>query len=239
MIYLSKYNILLFDVDDTILDFRKGEHKALHALFTELNIKDIEKVIDDFRFINSGLWRDLENGLVTRDYVLNERFSILFNKYGRLVDGKVIEDRYRYYLNMQHETISGAYSLLDSIYKKYRLFIITNGVSETQHKRLEDAKLMKYFERIFISDEIGFQKPMTEFFKAVAKDIPDFNLESSLVIGDSLNADIIGGTNYNLDTCWFNPNMKENNTNIKPTYEISKLSDIYRILDQGALEASN
>ncbi|WFA10175.1 YjjG family noncanonical pyrimidine nucleotidase [Tissierella sp. Yu-01] len=228
---MNKYTTLLFDIDDTILDFKAGEQKALDALFTELNIKDKEKVIDDFKLINSGLWRDLENGLVTRDYVLNERFVILFKKYEKVVDGKVMEDRYRYYLNMQHEVISGAYDLLESLCKHYRLFIITNGVSETQHKRLNDAKLNKYFDGIFILEEIGFQKPMKEFFDAVVKRIPDFSLDSTLVIGDSLNADILGGANYNIDTCWFNPYIKENNTDIKPTYEIYKLSDLFKVLD--------
>ncbi len=227
---MNKYNTLLFDVDDTILDFKKGEHQALNDLFTELQINDIEKIINDFKFINSGLWKDLENGLVTRDYVLNERFTILFKKYNKLVDGKEIEKRYRYHLNMQHEPIPGAYDLLESLYKKYSLYIITNGVSETQRKRLSDSKLYKYFDGLFISEEIGFEKPSKEFFNAVATRVQDFNIESTLVIGDSLTADILGGANYNMDTCWFNPQMKKNTTKIEPTYEIYNLMDLINIL---------
>lgn len=230
---MNKYNILLFDVDDTILDFKKGEQQALDALFTELNLNKSNRdiLIEDFKLINSGLWRDLEKGLVTRDYVLNERFYILFKKYNKLVDGKEIEKRYRYYLNMQHEPITGAYDLLESLYNNYKLYIITNGASETQHKRLKDAKMDKYFDEIFISEEVVYEKPMKEFFDAATKQIPDYNPNTTLVIGDSLNADILGGLQFNLDTCWFNPHLKENNTEIKPTYEISKLSDLYEILD--------
>jgi 2-haloacid dehalogenase len=92
---MDRYNTILFDLDDTILDFTKGEGVALNALFKEMNIDGIDSVINDYRIINQSLWHDLENGKVTRDYVLNNRFFLLFKKYGKIVDGEEIELRYR------------------------------------------------------------------------------------------------------------------------------------------------
>jgi 2-haloacid dehalogenase len=229
---MKKYNTLLFDVDDTLLDFKKGEDIALKELFNEMNIDNIDRVIEIYKELNHSLWKDIEDGKLTRDYVLNNRFSILFDKFNIEVDGKNIEDRYRHFLNLQHECIEGSIELLEKLYKSYRLYIITNGVSETQHKRLRDSNLTKYFDKIFISENIGAQKPSMIFFEAVMKYIPDFDKDASLIIGDSLNADILGGINAGIDTCWFNPSMKENATDITPTYVIHKLKDLYEILSK-------
>ncbi|MDF2587547.1 MAG: yfnB [Anaerocolumna sp.] len=228
---MKKYNTILFDVDDTILDFKKGEKEALTALFKELDADKKENIMDEYIKINQSLWRDLEKGKVTRDYVLNNRFYLLFQQFGIEVDGEMIENRYRYYLDLQHECIDGATELLESLYQNYRLYIVTNGVSKTQYTRLGDAKLEKYFKEIFVSEDIGYQKPAKEYFEAVINRIPDFDYEKSIIIGDSLTADILGGNRIGIDTCWFNPHKKDNDTEIKPTFEISKLSDFYKILD--------
>lgn len=227
---MKKYNTLLFDLDDTILDFTKGEKVALTALFEEMNMSNVQDIIDDYVVLNKSLWRELEKGKVTRDYVLNNRFSMLFNKYNKHVDGEEIEKKYRYYLDLQHEYIDGAEEILKDLCKDYKLFIITNGVSNTQFKRIKDANIERCFTEIFVSEDIGYQKPAKEFFDAILKKINDFDLRKTLIIGDSLTADIGGGISAGIDTCWFNPNRIENLTDIKPTYEINKITDLYDIL---------
>ncbi len=225
-----KYNTLLFDLDDTILDFTKGEKKALTGLFKEMQVKDVQKAMDDYVVLNKSLWNELEKGNVTRDYVLNTRFSMLFKKYNIDVDGDQVEKRYRHYLNLQHDYIDGAEEILRDLCKNYKLYIITNGVSDTQFKRIRDANLEQCFENVFVSEDIGYQKPAAEYFKAVINKIPGFDLRKTLIIGDSLTADIAGGARLNIPTCWFNPQNVENYTDAKPIYEIHKLSDLYEIL---------
>lgn len=228
--HMNKYKILLFDIDDTILDFKKGEDAALSSLFREMNLEDIDAVKEDYKVINHALWLDLELGKITSKYVLDNRFSLLFQKYNQTVDGNYLESRYRYYLGLQHELIDGSKELLISLYPDYKMYVVSNGISKTQYQRLKDADLEEYFIKIFISEDIGYQKPMTEFFTAVKNQIPDFKPEETLLIGDSLTADILGGLQAGIDTCWFNPNQKLNHTEVKPTYEIQSLKDLYRIL---------
>lgn len=225
-----KYTTLLFDLDDTILDFTKGEQIALTLLLEEMNVENIQDVIAEYVVLNKSLWKEIEKGTLNRDYVLNNRFSMLFDQYGKKVDGEKVEERYRYYLDLQHDFIEGAQEILKDLHKLYNIYIITNGVSKTQLKRIKDANLEEIFTDIFVSEDIGFQKPAKEYFEAVIKKIPDFNLRKTLIIGDSLTADIAGGIQNNIDTCWINLNKVENLTDIKPTYEIYKLSDLYELL---------
>lgn len=225
-----KYTTLLFDLDDTILDFTKGEQIALTSLFEEMKVENIKEVINEYVLLNKSLWKEIEKGTLTRDYVLNNRFSMLFNKYNKLVDGEKFEKRYRHFLDLQHELIDGAEEILKDLCKTCKIYIITNGVSKTQLKRIKDSKLEEIFTDIFVSEDIGYQKPAKEYFEAVIKKIPDFNLRKTLIIGDSLTADILGGMQNNIDTCWFNLNKSKNLTHIKPTYEIFKFSDLYEVL---------
>lgn len=225
-----KYTTLLFDLDDTILDFTKGEQIALTLLFEEMNVENVQDIIDEYVVLNKSLWKEIEKGTLNRDYVLNNRFSMLFDKFGKQVDGEKVEERYRHYLDLQHEFIEGAQEILEDLCKLYKIYIITNGVSKTQLKRIRDTKLEEIFTDIFVSEDIGFQKPAKEYFEAVINKIPDFNLRKTLIIGDSLTADIAGGIQNDIDTCWLNLNKVENLTDIKPTYEIYKLSDLYKIL---------
>lgn len=227
---MKKYSTLLFDLDDTILDFTNGEQVALTKLFEEMNINDVQMVINDYVVLNKSLWNNLEKGLLERDYLLNHRFSMLFKKYNIEVDGEEIEKKYRNYLDMQHDCIDGAKELLNNLFKEYKIYLITNGVSKTQLKRIKDANLEHYFTEVFVSENIGYQKPAIEYFNAISKKIRDFELGKSLIIGDSLTADITGGISAGIDTCWFNPRHIENLTEIKPTYEINKLNELYKIL---------
>lgn len=225
-----KYNTLLFDLDDTILNFTKGEQIALNLLLKEMNVENAQDVINEYVTLNKSLWKEIEKGNLSRDFVLNNRFSMLFEKYSKQVDGEKVEKRYRHYLDLQHELIDGAEEILKDLCKNCKIYIITNGVSNTQLKRIRDSKLEKVFTDIFVSEDIGYQKPAKEYFDTVIKKIPDFNLRNTLIIGDSLTADILGGIQNNIDTCWFNLYKTENLTNIKPTYEIFKLRELYEIL---------
>lgn len=228
---MKKYQTLLFDVDDTLLDFGSAEKEALRLLFKEQNITLTTEMEECYKLINQGLWRAFEEGKMERDQVLNTRHALLFQEYGHEVDGVLLEQKYRSYLEEGYQLVQGAFELAFDLQHQYDLYIVTNGVSQTQQKRLQASRLYPLFKDIFVSEESGFQKPMKEYFDYAFARIPNFSVDEALIIGDSLTADIQGGQLAGLDTCWFNPTMKLNNTNIVPTYEIQKLDELYGILN--------
>jgi 2-haloacid dehalogenase len=151
-------------------------------------------------------------------------------EYGQVVDGALLEKSYRRYLEEGHQLVNGAFELITDLQNQFDLYIVTNGVSKTQDKRLRASGLHPIFKDIFVSENTGFQKPMKEYFDYVFERIPHFSVEQGLIIGDSLSADIKGGQLAGLDTCWFNPQMMPNDTGIVPTYQIQKLDELYRII---------
>jgi 2-haloacid dehalogenase len=228
---LKKYRTLFFDADDTLLDFGAAESLALSLLFKDQKITLTAELEGHYKELNQGLWRDHEEGKIERDELLNTRFSLLFKEYGKEVDGVLLEKNYRRYLEEGHQLVNGAMELVNDLQHKYDLYIVTNGVSETQDKRLRASGLHPFFKDVFVSEDTGFQKPMKEYFDYVFARIPNFTLEHGLIIGDSLSSDIKGGKLAGMDTCWFNPKMKTNNTDMEPTYQIQTLEELYQILN--------
>lgn len=228
---MKKYRTLFFDVDDTLLDFGAAEKAALQLLFKEQNITLTSELEGHYKRINHGLWKQFEEGTLDRDEVVSTRFSILFNEFGRVVDGTELENKYRTYLELGHQLVNGAFELIAELQHEYDLYIVTNGVSKTQDKRLRDSGLFPLFKKIFVSEDTGYQKPMREFFDYVFAKIPHFDANHALIIGDSLDSDIKGGRQAGMDTCWFNPKLKQNNTDIIPTYQIQKLDELKWIIN--------
>jgi 2-haloacid dehalogenase len=228
---VRKYKTLLFDVDDTLLDFGAAEQLALRLLFENQDIPLTREIEARYKVINQGLWRAFETGEIDRDTVINTRFSLLFKEYGQDVDGVLFEHRYRTFLEEGHQLVEGAFELVTNLQNDFELYIVTNGVSKTQDKRLHDSGLYPFFKGIFVSEAAGCQKPMKEFFDYVFARIPVISPDEVLIIGDSLSSDIKGGQLAGIDTCWFNPEMKKNKTGIIPTYQIQKLDQLYSVLN--------
>ena len=128
------------------------------------------------------------------------------------------------YLSEGAYLIGDTYKVLEKLSKKYKLYVITNGVAKVQYPRIAKVGIDKFFTNVFVSEEIGYQKPKKEFFDYVANNIEGFNKEEAIVIGDSLSSDIKGAIEYGIDTCWFNPNKNECELNI--TYSITSIDEI-------------
>lgn len=226
---MKSYQILLFDVDDTLLDFKAAENYALQKLFSEHNVVLTDDIKQFYQEMNQKLWSSFEKGELEREELLHTRFSILFKKIGLTLDGVHLDNLYREYLEESAVLIDGATSLLQKLAKQYDLYVVTNGVARTQFIRLNNSNLSTYFKDIFVSEEIGYQKPMKEFFNHVFEKIPHCSADKTLIIGDSLTSDIQGGINAGIDTCWFNPKGPINATPL-PTYEISRLQSLESLL---------
>ncbi|WP_211750216.1 YjjG family noncanonical pyrimidine nucleotidase [Paenibacillus sp. Marseille-Q4541] len=229
---MSTYKALFFDVDDTLLDFCAAENNALQLLCKDQQLAFTQETETSYKTINQQLWRAFEEGKLSRDEVINTRFSLFFKEWDQEVDGILMERTYRSYLEQGHQLIDGAMELLTQLQHKYEIYIVTNGVSRTQDIRLRSSGLHPLVKQIFVSEDTGFQKPMKEFFDYVFDRIPNLVPSEGLIIGDSLNADIRGGQKAGLDTCWYNPNRVVNQTEVKPTYEIQSLQQLYPILEK-------
>lgn len=224
------YSTLLFDLDDTLLDFKAAEDQALQKLFTHMNMTLTPEIQKQYKTMNHQLWRDYEQGKLTRSEVTNGRFQKLFAALGKIVDGPKLDQQYRHYLTQGHQLLGNSHAIIADLANKADLYIVTNGVSETQYKRLEDAQLLPYFKDIFVSEDTGYQKPMPEYFDYVVNRIPHFVAQKALVIGDSLTSDIKGANNAGLDSVWLNPKSKQLLPDVKPTYEVKVLEQLYPIL---------
>lgn len=225
-----KYEMLLFDLDDTLLDFEANERESLEKLFTDNGFAFNKEIFDTYHRINKELWNGYEKGTLDLNEVLNTRFSKTLHQLGQTVDGVLWEMQYRTLLGQGYQLMEGAYDLCQQLSKSHRLFIITNGVTETQLNRLRLSRLHPFFEEIFTSQELGYQKPAKEFFDYVKEHIKEFKADKALVIGDSLSSDIKGGYLAGIDTCWINRKNTENTSGIPITYTITKLPELYSIL---------
>ena len=223
------YSILLFDLDDTLLDFKEIETSALRRLFEQHGYVFSDGLWQVYNTVNKGLWQEYESGSLSLNKVLNTRFSETMSKFNVAVDGALWERQYRQLLGEGHQRISGALETCQKLSQSYRLFIITNGIRETQIKRLKMSGLYPLFEEIFDSESVGYQKPSKDFFEFVVKHIDNFDMGSALIIGDSLSTDIKGGRQFGIDTCWFNRHAKSNTSEIQATYTIAELTQLFDI----------
>ena len=224
------YKTILFDADETLLDFSAAQYDALTNLFQMHGHVINDSIRDKYNALNISLWQAYEKGEMSRDEVLNTRFQLLFHQLGYEVDGELYEKEYHLELNKGHQVIPGALQLIEALKNTHNLYIVTNGVADTQYDRLTASGLLPYFKEIFVSEVVGYQKPKIEFFQYVFDRISDFNKEQTIIIGDSLSSDMQGGINAGIDTCWYNPNSLETTLKLPITYEIKDLSQVLNIV---------
>ena len=227
------YKFLLFDLDHTLLDFDTAEDVALTQLLKEEGVTDIQAYKDYYVPMNKSLWKDLELKKITKQELVNTRFSKLFSHFGIEKDGVYLAERYQFYLAQQGQVFSGAMELLDSLIDRgYELYAATNGITAIQTGRMVQSGLAPYFNQVFISEQLQTQKPDALFYEKIGQQIAGFSKEKTLMIGDSLTADIQGGNNAGIDTIWYNPHHLENHTQAQPTYEVDSYQALLEFLDK-------
>lgn len=225
------FEFLFLDLDDTILDFQKAEHIALGKTFAALGLEPTETVRTRYSAINKAHWEMLERGELTREQVIVYRFRQLFDEFGIDADPQACQDLYGHNLGIGHYFLPGAEAALEALFGKYRLFLASNGNLSVQTGRLSSANLYRFFEKIFISQEVGANKPSKVYFDRCFAQIPGFDPAKALIVGDSLTSDILGGNNAGIATCWINPARKPRRSDIRVDYELEAFSQLPALLE--------
>ena len=222
---------LMLDLDDTILDFHKAERIAIAKSIRDFGVEPTEAVLGRYHVINKWHWEQLELGKMTREEVLVGRFAMLFEEMGIAVNAVDVARAYEKNLAIGHYFLPGAEEAVDALHKKYRLFLVSNGTASVQKGRMTSANLYRFFEKVFVSQEIGHNKPAKAYFDACFAQIPDFDPATAVIVGDSLSSDIQGGINAGIKTCWVNPSHAAPQNGIVPDYKIEALHQLPALLE--------
>ncbi len=221
---------IFLDLDDTILDFHMAESVALRKTLTHFGLTPTDAMVARYSEINDAQWKLLEIGELTRDEVKLCRFALFFAEYGVKVKPQDARVYYETSLGVGHYFMPGAEKLLQELSGAYQLYITSNGTTSVQNGRIASAGIAPLFSRIFLSEEIGYVKPQKEFFDRCFAQIPNFDPQMAIILGDSLTSDILGGIYAGIRTCWFNPQKFAPRADIKPDFEISSLEEFLPLL---------
>ena len=236
------YKLVLIDLDDTLFDYPKTEKEAFRNSFKELGFfveselgnakkeKIYEKIKDRYKDVNLQLWKDLEKGAVDKDRLKIVRFEKIIGEFDLKYDPYKMSELYLKKLGEGIFPFEATEKLCEYLHSKYKVGIVTNGIKEVQHSRIENSTIAKYIDKIIISDEVGVNKPDKRIFEYAMNYFEIMDKSEVIMIGDSLGADIKGGQNAGIDTCWVNLRNNVNDTGIVPKYEVRKLEELFEIL---------
>lgn len=226
-----RYHTILWDVDQTLLDFEKSQDYALRLCFQKLNLEIDDRIVRLYASINDSYWKRLELGEVTKKELLTGRFDRLFEQlHIETVTSADIAPMYQKALGSVYFYRDDSLRLCQKLQGRVKQYVVTNGVSATQRNKLRLSGLDQVMDGIFVSEELNYAKPDIRFFEECFKRISDFGKETTLIIGDSLTSDMKGGNQAGIACCWYNPAGHQNESGLKIDYEIQNLWEVEEIL---------
>ena len=196
---------LLMDIDDTLFDFRTSSREALAVAFAEHEIPFTEDLLSRYETIDAGLWQRFEQGGIEKEALYTERFRMLFEEFGLSADPVSMNRAYFRELGSRRNFMPHCEQVLRQLHERYQICIVTNGSTDIQTRRIADSGMAKYFDRVFISEQMGCKKPDREFFDKVFAELGEENRACAVMIGDSLSSDMQGGRNAGLPTIFCGP----------------------------------
>jgi len=223
------YTWLLFDADGTLFDYEQAEAAALQNTFAQFDVPFPAGALPVYRVINGQLWQALEEGQVTQAKLAVRRFEMLFETLGRPMPPQ-FSSAFLDQLARCSVLIDGAETTLRALQPRYRIAILTNGISVVQRSRLARSAIQRYIHELIISEEVGAAKPDAAFFDFAFERLGRPSRANVLMIGDSLSSDMRGASRYGLDTCWFNPARLPRPEDIALTFEIATLEELTTLL---------
>ena len=229
---MRNFDILLWDIDGTLLDFAAAESAAVKGLFREFGLGECsDGMVARYAAINKRWWEALERGEETKPEILVGRFTEFFASEG--IDPAVAPEFNELYQLRLGDTVvfcDDSFEIVKSLIGKVRQYAVSNGTIVAQTRKLRNSGLDALFDGVFRSEDIGYEKPAREFFDAVFAALGPVDRARTLIVGDSLTSDITGGVRAGIKTCWYNPSGSANKTGPQPDYEIRNLSEILAIL---------
>jgi 2-haloacid dehalogenase len=225
------YPWLWFDADGTLFDYNLAETIALQKSFELFRIPFEERYFDIYRGINNQLWQELERNEIKPDVLRLRRFELLLEALQLSGSPDELSTVYIDQLALCADLMDGAYEVLQALHERSRIAIVTNGLQAVQRSRLELSPIRDFVEELIISEEVGAAKPHPAFFDAASAQSGNPPKSDVLIIGDNLIADIQGGVNYGIDTCWYNPIGEPNPEALPITYEIRHLRDLLEVIE--------
>lgn len=221
---------VFIDIDNTLIDFNECAKVTMAKILGEYGIAYEAHMFGVFKGINDGLWRDIEKGVLTREGLYQVRWNRIFAALGITLDGPEFEKRFVAALHASAEPMEGAYELLEYLSGKYIVCAASNAPHLQQIHRLEAGGMLQYINEVFTSERMGSSKPGKAFFDACFAALEGITPEETIMIGDSLTADIAGGAEYGMKTCWFDYERKGDSGSFAPDYTVSALRDICDII---------
>ena len=226
------YDVILFDADDTLLDFARSEASALETTLTEFGFHvPLDEFVVRFKEINKGVWREYEAGRLTSREIRVRRFMLLLDEFGRNKDPEDMSSFYVEQLSQASFLMDGARELLTELFGSVPLGLVTNGIGQVQRSRLARSGLTDFFDAIIISEEIGIQKPDPEAFRMALESLGAVVDDRVIMVGDGLGSDIKGAIAAGIDCCWINPDpTRQPPSDIVPTQMARDLYELRPIL---------
>ena len=194
---------LLMDIDDTLFDFRTSSREALAIAFAEHKLPFTDALLARYEVIDADLWRRFEQGGIEKEALYTERFRLLFGEAGFSADPVSMNRAYFRELGSRRNFMPHCGQVLRLLHAKYRIFIVTNGNTDIQNRRIAASGMAQYFDRVFISEQMGCKKPDRLFYDKVFAEIGEDYRTCSIMIGDSLSSDMQGGRNAGIPTCLY------------------------------------
>ncbi|MDD7550038.1 MAG: YjjG family noncanonical pyrimidine nucleotidase [Bacilli bacterium] len=227
---MKKIKAILYDVDGTLLDFETQEEVALSYCFKKYNLGELsEEKLELYKRINLGYWEMFEKNLITKDKLVVKRFEDYLEALGVKLNAEEVNDTYFSKLGDTIVFKDNSYELVKSLKGKIKQYVVTNGAIRVQKTKLAKSGFDKLMDDVFISDEVGYQKPRKEFFDAIKNRLGDVANDEILIVGDSLTSDMKLADNCNLISCFYNPKKKDYKVDFKIDYEISDLNEVKKI----------
>ena len=226
---LQGIKAVFLDIDNTLLDFNACSRLSMEKGFADFGLSFAPEMYDAFKRVNDGLWLQIEKETLTRCELHRTRWGLVFKELGIQEDGEAFEQRFLYYLAREAVAIDGAHELLSYLYPRYIVCAASNAPYEQQLKRLETVNMLHRFHQLFISEKMGVTKPSKAFFDACFAQLSDVRPEETIMIGDSVTADIRGGGAYGMHTCWYDHHRSGGSCE-EAEYSVSSLLEIKELL---------
>ena len=225
-----RYDTILFDADMTLWDFKASEKCALEDVTRSLGVELTEAMAEHYHQVNDALWHQFDLKQVTREELKYRRYADYLAYLGVEGDPLEVNLRYERALGEYSIMLPGAEEMCRTLARHCTLYIITNGLHTAQTGRFDKSPIKPYIREMFISQDMGCQKPEREYFDKVLAAIGPVDQRRTVIVGDSLSSDILGGRNAGLDTIWYNPDHQPPDPQIPATYTVDSMEEIVHII---------